>query len=582
MHMLLLKNVSGRFFKFRNGRSWGILILIMGCCCGSFAQAVSFVASVDKTEIALDEIFELSFTLNNASGSGLTPPSFQDFQVFSGPAVYTSTTIINGKVSQTNSYIYTLKPKRLGSITIGAAVIKSNNKYLETMPVTINVVRKTSPSPHINAGKETDCFIRAVPQVTQAYPGQQVALDYKVFRSVNIESATIVEEPDYKGFYKADLQDRERIPKEENIGGKRWLSQTMKRISLFPQQTGLLTIDPISIQLNIVTGSSDPFGFFGKTTPVIRASNATEVTVKSLPEGAPASFSGGVGQYQVEAALTTPKATTGDIISLHLTVQGNGDPKRVQAPDLVLPEGMEMYDVRVVDEQPGESQDQLVFTKRFEYLLKAKKAGDYQLQPAFSWFDPTDKRYHTWDEKSFTLRVEQGKASDPGTSTGTKKEAAPRKSFWRWDNVLIPVSLALLLTGIFIWYRFRRKANQPAADMLPGKGRQTKKHVRLALAYQQLKAGHVRAFYDALSKDLYDYAAAEYDLALADHSIEAVRERMQAAGVPAELVRDFTALLQNCEIALYAGSEAGGVAGMETAYTQAGNVLGQLAQWAEK
>ncbi len=515
------------------------------------AQNAVFTVSADRTEIGLDDMFELTFTLSNGSGAGFTPPPFRDFQVFSGPSSYTSTTIINGQVSQTQTYSYVLKPRRTGMIIIGSAKIKSGNRYLETTPLTLRVVPGSAPTSDLPVDQETQCFVRAEPLITEAYPGQQMALNYKVYRTVPIESASILEEPRYEGFFKEDLPDRERFSKEVILKGKRWLSQTMKRIALFPLQAGELTIEPITLRLNMATSDKGLLGFFGTVQPVNRQSNAATVVIKPLPEGAPPSFAGAVGQYHITTALAKSRGMIGDIFSLHLTVSGNGDPKRIQAPPLELPAGLEWYDTRIDGPHADATQDQIQYTKIFEYLIKAKAAGEYRITPVFSWFDPREKQYKTSQEPGFQLVVDQG---DAMIAPESPESASQQSTNDIPGRVYIPLALGVLvLAGGLLLYRRNRK---PA--VVPESAAQTATAIsRLSLAKEALRLDRTKEFYDAISKALFDAASERYKLSLADQSVENVKNSMEAAGAPPEWIHEVTSLLQECELALYAGRVIG-------------------------
>ena len=99
-----------------------ILFLIFSSQNFIFAQSESFRASVDRSEVALDEYVQVEFILENAQGKGFTPPDFAEWTVISGPSTSTQVSIVNGLRSSAISYIYTLSPKKAGDLHIAKPV----------------------------------------------------------------------------------------------------------------------------------------------------------------------------------------------------------------------------------------------------------------------------------------------------------------------------------------------------------------------------------------------------------------------------------------------------------------------------
>ena len=109
---------------------------------------ISFTASVNKNKVGVNEQFSITFTVNG-SGDKFQAPLFSDFTVLTGPSTSSSTTIINGKVSNENSYTYYLRAKKVGLFTIGSASIRVNGKQYQSSTTSIQVL-KSSPKNNTN------------------------------------------------------------------------------------------------------------------------------------------------------------------------------------------------------------------------------------------------------------------------------------------------------------------------------------------------------------------------------------------------------------------------------------------------
>lgn len=106
--------------------------LLTGFSC--FAQEekrTTFFVEVIYDTIALDEQFELKFTLKNGKIiERFEPPALEGFQLLAGPMTSQSMSIINGDKTETMSYTYILKPTDLGIYNIPATSIETETGTL--------------------------------------------------------------------------------------------------------------------------------------------------------------------------------------------------------------------------------------------------------------------------------------------------------------------------------------------------------------------------------------------------------------------------------------------------------------------
>ncbi|MFM2190072.1 MAG: hypothetical protein RL491_458, partial [Bacteroidota bacterium] len=207
----------------------------------------SLTASVNRNTIGLDEQFQATFTLN-VSASTFTPPNFSDFIVLSGPNQSTNTQIINGAFSQSVSYSYILQPKKTGTFKIGPASINSGGKNIQSNVVTITVTAGgqgnkggQSQGGNVSSGS---VFIRVSVDKKQVYKGEAVVATFKLYANVPVVNYTVNKMPSFSGFWSQDIE----MPKQmnmyqENVNGTPFQVGEIKKVVLYPQQSGTLTID---------------------------------------------------------------------------------------------------------------------------------------------------------------------------------------------------------------------------------------------------------------------------------------------------------------------------------------------------
>lgn len=540
------------------------LLLFLG---STHLQAQRFEAYCDAKQVLLKSYFDVTFTLYNADGTNFKAPDFRNFTVINGPAVSRSTSIINGKMSKEVGYTYTLQPKRIGTFSIGKAQIKVGNKAIESKPISIAVVQGKPGSTEAE-----ELYIEAIPSITEAWVGQQIMLDYKLFTTVQVETQNVISESDYQGFYAQDIRRYDSRVVREVIDGTQYATKVLKRLALFPQQTGKLTIDPLNVQLGAVVDGNNQRRSFFFSRQIRRIPASTEplaINIKPLPPEAPASFTGAVGTFEVATRINRATVTTDDAISIVISIRGNGDIKRIQAPPLSFPEQFEVYDPKVIKENSFENLGQLYGEKEIEYLLVPKEPGQYQLTPEFSYFDPDSAKYVVYNQNTFAINVGQGTQrktalnvkpepertqdiaylkSDPGFGNRSYLRDSPL--FWIFS--LLPF---LLLGGAYTYKQL--KAQNDALDPALLRQRKARKAAqkRLETAQLHLKAGKSRAFYDEISKAMLGYVCDKLQLPRSELTKDNVKGRLQGLEVAEAEIERFMKTIQTCEMALFAGMD---------------------------
>lgn len=567
-----------------------LLLLIfwsLGSLTASWGQA-RFEASTNAKQVVEGSYFEVSFTLYDGNGSQFSPPNFSDFVVVSGPNRSLSTSMINGKVNREMSYNYTLQPRRKGTFGIGPATIKSGGMTLETDPLKVEVVEARDGQ----VRDDQKAYIQAEISSTEAYIGQQLTLNYKLYTTVDVENFNILEEGNYQGFFAADVRRFNGRIIQEVINGVQYTTKVLKQVALYPQQTGQLTISPMNVQLGLLDANgrrSRSFFFNREIRRVPANTKPLTINVKPLPPGAPEDFTGAVGNYRMETTVTPKNVAADNAITVLITIQGDGDIKRVQAPLIEVPKGFELYDPKVMEESTLESGQGITGKKVFEYLLLPKEPGTFAFQPSFTYFSPDSSKYVTLDGQNYTIEVgpsDSRSASNRaavGAGSGQADQLSPLRSASRlrkkgkpflgsapfWGLAAAPF---LLLFGAIGLRRWKRQRSQ--VDPSQAKRAKAERIVqeRLSKAAQHLDTPDGRAFYDEVSKAIQVYICDKLQIRRSALNKEQVQQHLQSLQLPDALIERILHLMQTCEMALFAG-KTGDRAAMEQTYQEAKAVL---------
>jgi BatD DUF11 like domain len=567
---------------------------------------ITFTASTDAKQVPVGEVFEVKFTLQNAQGQGFRPPTFGDFAIVGGPNRMNSTTIINGNAMSSESYSYVLQAKKEGVFTIGSASISAKGQSLKSYPLSINIIkaRKNTVS-DVKGDAKDGVLIRAEASTHEGYIGQQIIVDYKLYTRLNLNGMNLLNEPKYDDFFYLEINDYPHGDNRVTIGGKEYLTRILRRVALFPKKEGTIQIEPMNVQVGIVTGGGgnpfeDPFlgGIHSENKTI--ASNSIDFQIKPLSNNAPSSFTGAVGNFQMETSLSKTDATTDDALSLKMRVIGNGDAKRWLAPKLMPIEGLDIYEPKTLREGSVESNGEWQTTKEFEYLILPKRKGSFSIKPEFSYFDtdgnPADGEkggtYKILSPNTFDLKVSQGKNATASLVGESIKDILPNKtktafvdkiSFFHGSTLFwILAAFPFLVMGGMLGYKqILIQRSKIDLTILKSQNAQKVAEGRLRVAHDFMKKDNKRMFYDEVSKSLFVYVSDKIGIPMSEFTKTSVEEKLNSLKVNVLNVKNFMRILNKCEISLFAGQntpdESGQVrAAMEADYQDSLSVIAAI------
>lgn len=529
---------------------------------------VRFEAETNAKEVFLDGTFEVSFILYNAEGANFTPPDFGDFTVLAGPNRRSSTSIVNGVRTSEQALTYILRPKRAGLHSIGAASVEVKRQKIYTQPLKISVVDGQRKP----AEKNPPAFLKAEVNTEEAYPGQQIILDYKIYIQTRFfkQGHQVEEKPDYAGFYAEQLNYYRSY--QEIVDGVEYVSMTLARLALFPQRSGALEIPPLTLLLDIGERRSNPFGLGLAPMERLRVnSNTLTIQVSPFPENRPADFSGAVGDYTFTATVNRTELSTDDALSLKVLIRGDGDIKQVGIPQLMGVDSFEVFPPGILSEKMEDNgAGQMRGEKEIEYLLTPKAAGEYEIPLAFSYLDPEGRTFMSSGQGPLRIVVRPG-SGRKDISDGPAREEAKEGLLPLWKSARIektgsywiqsPLFWGITALPFLAWLGFalfrRWQTREERMDPALVQERRIRQVVeqRLGAAKAHLQNGDYAALFAEVSQALGAYLRHKLGIPPARWSKDRVSEELAQAGVAPELIDQVRQTLLTCEMALYAGQD---------------------------
>lgn len=575
-------------------------ILLFFSCLNVFGQGVEFEASAPSV-VEIGEQFRLSYSVNR-KGTNLQMPALEGFDRLMGPSMGSSSSFssINGKVTQNVAYTYTyvLEATKEGTYQIPAATITVDGKQYRSNALSIQVIKgsgnKAGQNDQQNKNRaaqpdataainEDNLFVKVDVSRRNVYIGESVVATIKVYSKVDLVRFGRSKFPSFDGFLAEEIPTPQQIELvRENYNGKIYNVGIIRKVLLFPQHTGELTIEPFELECIVrqqLANSRSFFDdFFGNYRDVraMRLSKPVKIHVKELPmENRPLGFSGTVGNISMRTSVSTDTLKANDAITYKIVFQGTGNLKLLEAPKMNFPPDFESYEPKVTkDIHTGENG--MTGTVTFEYLLIPRYAGDYTISaPSFSFFDPNAYRYRTILGNEYKIHVLKGNENsrESGISAvqSFKKEDVRQlgkdiRYIRTGDLKLRPVGsrffgttsywLALIIPFVLfvigaILNRRRIKAN---ADLVRVKNKVANKMAkkRMKAAARAMKVHNTELFYDEVLKAMWGYVSYKLNIDKAELNRDNINEILQRKSVDNGLIQEFIGVLDTCEFARYA------------------------------
>lgn len=567
------------------------------------AADVTFTASAPQS-VVMGEQFKLTYTLNaSASQRDLRVPEMPDFDVLIGPSVSENHSVqySNGSMNAetTLAFTYVLMPKKEGTFNIAPATVKAKGSNYTSNALVIKVLPpdKAATAQQENAsggggqtasiGKD-DYMFRMEVSNRNVYEQEGFLVTFKLY-GIKPMNYSGVKFPEFEGFLAQEIElPVEKQWVQERYNDRNYFTVVLKQTYLYPQRSGKLTIEPgkfdaiIRIPNQSKRARSSIFDdFFDNNyldiTKQLLTASAT-IDVKPLPSGKPASFSGAVGNFTMTAGISSNNVKANEAVTVKVKISGNGNVKLIKKPEVVFPNDFEVYD-------PKEESDFKATTagvngsKTIEYMAIPRYAGDFEIPAiAFSYFDTKTDTYKTITSEPFKLHVEKGEGGTgaaPVVSNFSNKESVKYLGkdirylkvngvsfitkgdifYGSFMYVLCYLIPAILFIVFFIVYRKQVKENSNIALVRTKKANKMAVR-RLKNAGKLLKENKKEEFYDEVLRALWGYLSDKLNIPQSNLTKDNVETELSKYGVDEVLVNEFMDILNTCEFARYAPSQA--------------------------
>jgi hypothetical protein len=384
------------------------------------APKVEVVAAIAPAQARPNQQVALNITVTGGAPDAM-PNLRLPLQIQQVSAVSTSQqfSMVNGVTSTKITFSWALVGTEPGDFVIPPQEISVGGQTYQTNEVQFKVTQgQTGENPSANTGNRNpeDAFLQLEIGKTEIYQGELVPLSASLYVPTRMGLRRF-------GLIDINKDDFaiQRFPQQaeqsQTVVGNLGYNVFTFRTTLSAIRTGDLKIGPANQELLVEVVNQDsfgrtPFGFpFAEPQKLIATSQQIPVKVVPLPdEGKPASFSGAVGDFTLNATATpTEGLKVGDPIAIELILEGSGNFDAIAEPKLSDATDWKTYPSRRYNVE-GQIDPVLMPTVErqvgYSTVIVPQKA--HPMIPSFeiTYFSPNQKKYVVLQTPPIPVKIE--------------------------------------------------------------------------------------------------------------------------------------------------------------------------------
>ncbi len=552
-----------------------IIIFLIGF--SAFSQ-VNFTTKLSKDRLGLNERVKIEFTVDK-DGDNFIPPKFDNFRVVGGPSQSIRNSWINGKKSYSKTYSYFLSPIEKGSFEIGQASIEVDDEIYKTLPVRITVTSAVDiPTDPNDPNYLADKNIHLVAEVSNKNPflNEAISVSYKLYVSpdTGVNNWRELEAPRYADFWSNNIDIKSLNVQNGTFKGKPYRYVVLRRTLLYPQKTGELKIEPLTLDISVQVPSNrrDFFGnLISSSVNKTVSSGSSIIDVKSLPiDNKPKDFSGAVGSFSFEIKSDKNELLTDEAFQLSLIVSGDGNFNLFEDPKISLPNSLEVYEPEKISNISVRARG-IKGNINNKYTVVPNNPGKYTIpETKFSFFNPVSAEYKTIYSDPIFIDVDGAYNSSLGYSDITEKNRTNKiqllenqfssfktktkfsnvndsiffNSNYYWILFIIPFIICFI---ILVFSKILRNYKSKKVDELKLARILTNK----LLADSKALIGNKEKFYESIDKALTTYLKTKLNLKNSEFKNEIINIKLQEMNLDKESIGLLFEIFENCQLARY-------------------------------
>ena len=298
-----------------------------------------------------------------------------------------------------------LLPKGVGVFTVPA--VKVGDFETQLMTLTVN---------ELPQGAQRDVFLEARVDTTEPWVQSQVLMSLLVYQAVDIVDGGL-EIPSGENLFVEPIgEDTQSL---KTVDGRQY-SVLERRFALFPQKSGVITIDPVTLSVKVPANPDRVRGLFSPTRKLTRRTDPIVLNVKARP----ASASGAQWwlparqlQLQSDWQSEPQSAQVDQPLTRTITMRVNGV-QQAQLPQLSTPDvaGVSLYadDPTLLMQSDASG---LISEQRINWALIPQRSGELTLpEISVEWFNTLTGQTETAILPAETINIAPSSSTLPAAT----------------------------------------------------------------------------------------------------------------------------------------------------------------------
>jgi hypothetical protein len=415
---------------------------------------------VDRQTLSLDDTVTITVTLTDAFASADTfRLPLHNLAVDGAPSVSSEFTWMNGQSTRRKIYRYTAHPLAPGTASIGPVTLTAGAQTETLAAVSLEVLADRTTETNdparilrelVATGRDP-IFVVAEADQASLFAGEQVVVTWTLYNAASVQQYGVSELPKLADFWTEELDVRGEEPREIALAGRVVQKLVVRRAALFPLRSGSLTVEPMSIDAQLMkrSDSGSLFSIFeGSVVDVHRRSAPLTLDVRPLPAGPPVAAVG-----DVSLQCSTPVQKNGGPVLIDVVETGAANLRAAPPPSFAarLDGAMQMVEGGVTVQRRGTA----VMTRGWRFQLLPSAPGMFVVPPLVTTIltPAGTRRELRCDQRTLLVEAADPAAlQPPAAATRTRSAMEPARRILPFAALAAAVLFALAI----IWPRLDR------------------------------------------------------------------------------------------------------------------------------
>jgi hypothetical protein len=389
-------------------------------------------------------------------------------------------------------------------------------------------------------------FLALKTEVKEAYINEMIPVTVTLY-----SDRVLVRDLQYPKLYHKDFG-------REDFGNPIWETETKDggphdmvefKTFFFGTKPGDFILGPAELGCRIFIQSPGDV-FFGPSEEVAVTLRSEQIRLRVVPlpqEDKPHDFNGAVGDFDLSVNVQPREINVGDSVSMRTRISGSGNIESIRCPAATAKEGLEALEP-TSNMRDGVKTCEQVFTVLEENIKEMPEI-------TFSFFDPVKKKYRTFKEGPFAIRVAINETAR--TMLGGNYSEVEAKKIRAVNDLHSNIQRSAVIVAIvsaavlFVVAMQRKKLGTLIDEYRKRVKRERNARASIREAEKFIDSGESVLFYSAIFRTLQEYLGDMFSLSQGSVTGDIIDNVLKLRAIDDETLIKLRSVFQDCDKARF-------------------------------